>query len=407
LCVLLAAGGSWLPARAELPSLQPQQTLSPAPPDIAPPPFDDQGEFGFAVAVRGNLALVGMPQGAPATSSNTGRVVTYSRGADGVWKRTGALTGQGHFFGMAIAFRDNIAAITSDSALHIFKFQTTTGAWKLLNTIVPGGVVRSVDYQDGRIALCADNALFVYDIDAAGKVVRQARLAPRADFPRELFGFDVAMTRDIIVVGAPRTPSSGSTGAVHIFRLRDGQWVRTQLLTPIDGRPGDRFGFAVGIDKGMILVGAPEHQQQGAPFRPPTSVPVAGGAVYVYTPAAGRWVLQTKLRPTPEEHPFYVAFGLQIAMFDTKVAVVAVYPREIVTLDDRFLGLAFAYDRVGSDLTAYAVARPESGLRVAGRGQAVSIFGMTLLAGAPLSQCSISCIGNAISFDLRKTTPFP
>jgi hypothetical protein len=94
-------------------------------------------------------------------------------------------------------------------------------------------------------------------------------------------------------------------------------------------------------------------------------------------------------------------------MFDTKVAVVAAFAGEPSTPSERFSGLVFAYDRVGSDLTAYAVARPQSGLRLLGSGQGISISGNTLLAGSPLSQCSIQCIGNAVTFDLRRTEPFP
>jgi hypothetical protein len=40
-------------------------------------------------------------------------------------------------------------------------------------------------------------------------------------------------------------------------------------------------------------------------------------------------------------------------------------------------------------------------------GVGLNIFGMTLLAGSPLSDCTVSCVGKAISFDLRQTAPAP
>jgi hypothetical protein len=349
-------------------------------------------------------------------------VVTYSRGTDGVWKRTGILTGDGGLFGTALAFRENIAVIASGETLHIFKFETATARWKLLRKFVPGngrfGGIIAVDYQDLRIVLTVTSrsvnppTLFVYDIDAIGNILHETQLTARSGSPDDRFGFDVAMTRNVVVVGAPGFASAGATGAAHIFRLRDGQWFQSQMLMAIDGHPGDQFGFAVAIDKGMILVGAPNHQRPDRPSEPSTSEPVAGGAVYVYTPDRGQWLLRTKLRPTPEEHAHYAAFGLQIAMFDTKVAVVATHPREASPPAEEFLGLVFAYDRVGSDLTAYAVARPESGLRLSASGfgsvgVGLNIFGMTLLAGSPLSDCTVSCVGKAISFDLRQTAPAP
>jgi hypothetical protein len=190
-----------------------------------------------------------------------------------------------------------------------------------------------------------------------------------------------------------------------VFKLINGQWIERQKLFAADGRESDAFGFSVAIDKGMIIVGAPGYQQQGTPYSPPDGTPVAGGAGFVYTPQAGVWRLHTKLRPTPVQDSFYTAFGLHIAMFDTKVVVTAARPAPVVTLDDRFQGLAFAYNRTESDLQLFAVARPESGLRFAGHGQPVSISTFTLFAGSPLSQCDIGCIGHAITFDLRQTSP--
>lgn len=407
---LLVIGTLAASVHAEPPSLSPIQTLSPLASDIvAPPGFEPDVRFGYAVAVRGDIALVGLPY----TNSLTGKVAVFSRGSDRVWQRSGTLVGTSPdtFFGWTIAFRENIAAIGSGSEVHLFKFLNTAQQWKLLRRLVPAvGELRSVDYQDGRLVVGGTGAARVYQIDSAGKVLRNSLLKSSTGSSQQRFGFDIALAGDTVVVGAPDNMPSDpmvppGPGAAYVFKLINGQWIERQKLFAADGQESDGFGFSVAIDKGMIIVGAPGYQQQGQPFSPPSDTPVAGGAGFVYTQQAGVWRLHTKIRPTATQDPFYSAFGLHIAMFDSKVVVTAARPIPVVTPDDRFQGLAFAYNRTGSDLQLYAVARPESGLRFAGHGQPVSISNFTLFAGSPLSQCNIGCIGHAITFDLRQTSP--
>jgi len=387
---LLASSAFVMSAHAELPSLRPLQTLSPLSSEFNE---DSCPAFGYAVAVSGDIALVGMPRTAGVGTGDPhdlfGRVAVYSRGADRVWKRTGTLLGHGGLFGSAISFRGAVAAIASSYDVHIFKFQSTTRKWTLLRRLIRNVDISSIDYQDGRLVVSGSGAAEVYQIDTAGNVLRQSRLTASTDIG-EAFGADVAMAGDTIVVGAPNfvpgAPDQPGPGAAYVFKLIDGQWRQRQKLVPPDPQEPDTFGFSVAIDKGMIIVGSPG----GAPL----------GAGYVYTPEAGIWKLRTKLHPTLLQEPSYSSFGLHIAMFDTRVAVTAVSHRPPPTPGDLYSAVIFAYERSGSDLRVFAVARPESGLRIAGPGQPVSIFGMTLVGGSPLAQCGI-----AITYDLRQSPP--
>lgn len=407
----LAFGSVMLTAHAELPALQPIQTLSPLPSDlVARPGVDPRAAFGHATAMSGDIALIAMPEN---LVDMRGSVITYHRGLDGVWKRSSKLAGvqdEGRFGG-ALAFRGDIAAIASGNAVYVYKHQTTTPEWKLLRRLAPAFAgVQSVDYQEGRLVIGTFGSAFVYDIDrATGNVLRKSSLVAADHDPNDAFGFSVALANDTVVVGAiqpgdPETPPG--TGAAYVFKLIDGQWRQRQRLIPPDGAEADSFGFSVAIDKGMIIVGSPIHQNVGEAEVPPTDRPVAGGAAYVYTPDAGVWKLRSQLRPTALQDPFYRAFGLQVVMFDTRVAITAIQPLPVTTLDDRYRALVFVYERSGSNLHAFAKARPEAGLRIAGHTTAVSINGMKMLVGSPLAQClSSGCIGHAVTFDLRDTTP--
>ena len=63
------------------------------------------------------------------------------------------------------------------------------------------------------------------------------------------FGYSVAVSEDVIAVGAPE--DSDVTGAVHLFTTD-----REKLIAP-DGQAEDFFGFDVSIFENILVVGAP------------------------------------------------------------------------------------------------------------------------------------------------------
>lgn len=83
------------------------------------------------------------------------------------------------------------------------------------------------------------------------------------------FGAAVAIHGETCVVGAPL--ENGEKGAIHVFGLVNGAWVKKSSFGANDGIAGDHFGTAVAIDADRIYVGAPERLQGNV-----------SGAVYVY-----------------------------------------------------------------------------------------------------------------------------
>ncbi len=97
------------------------------------------------------------------------------------------------------------------------------------------------------------------------------------------FGWDVDLTADVLVVGAP---GSGSmVGQVYVFELVGGSWIQTTILQGLPGHGGDRFGSAVAIEGDRILVGAPGDGGNG----------VQAGAVYAFSRGSSLWVLDEVL----------------------------------------------------------------------------------------------------------------
>ena len=70
------------------------------------------------------------------------------------------------------------------------------------------------------------------------------------------FGASVAISDDVIVVGAIQYPDG--PGSAHIFRRDDSlnNWLPEQKLVASDGQPGDIFGRSVAISGNTVVVGA-------------------------------------------------------------------------------------------------------------------------------------------------------
>ena len=76
------------------------------------------------------------------------------------------------------------------------------------------------------------------------------------------FGYDVAISGDMAVVGARLDTEKGSNaGAAYIFRLSGGRWTQVRKLIASDTKAGDVFGSSVAINVDIggttVVVGAP------------------------------------------------------------------------------------------------------------------------------------------------------
>lgn len=95
----------------------------------------------------------------------------------------------------------------------------------------------------------------------------------------EVFGNEVAVSGDVILVGA----SFGE--AVYVFRYDGVDWIEEQKLVASDGDYGDAFGRALAIDGDLIVIGA---RGEGDPI-------ADAGAAYVFRFDGVLWVEEQKL----------------------------------------------------------------------------------------------------------------
>lgn len=130
-------------------------------------------------------------------------------------------------------------------------------------------------------------SLFAASIACAGSVAGQDRIAAPDAQALDWFGFDVAMSGDIAVVGSWRDDDAGAdTGSAHLLQASGkGPTSYLQKLTLTDMAAGDRAGMNVAIGDGgsIVCVTVPGRSL----VRPDGSA--VDGAVAVFADAGGYW----------------------------------------------------------------------------------------------------------------------
>ncbi len=227
-------------------------------------------EFGYSVAVAGDIAVIGMPDD-DESGLDSGAALVFSR-VDGVWTqkyrlRTGDDAGvvKDDGFGSSIAFDGETIVVGAPFD------DSKKGAAYLF--VKPG------DGWDN------PNGTDPVDLTDPAKLT-----APNAAVEDE-FGYSVAMDGNTVVVGAysdDSTDTDGNTvansGSAYVFTKPGNAWVSTSTaatLTASDAAAGDEFGSSVAVDGNTIVVGASGDDGDALEFT---------GSAFVFVKPNGGWV---------------------------------------------------------------------------------------------------------------------
>jgi hypothetical protein len=414
-CLLLVSSSGAQVPETELRAHVPLQSFSPGELDTYWPPGEPppDTEFGYAVAIRDGVALIGTPYG-----HGSGRVAVYNQTANG-WTRAATLSSPDPtdiYFGDTITYRDGLIIIGANTSTHIFK--RSNGVWKHFQRLTAPAADQVVEfpmavrYQDGMLFASAyrgetlPSVVYYFTRNASGKFVRRSTLAASAHSEQELFGTELSMTNTTLVVGSPRGERTRNRifgvpnypgGTAYVFRKNSqGNWIQAQKLNAPAEAAG--FGTSVAIDRNMILVGAPKEQVEGGVHGETPDDHVAGGAVYGYIPVNGQYVQSFRLRPSPDELFGYQEFGMSVAMFDKHIAIGAVDPYGAVSYLPQ--GKVVTYTRNGSAVMPRGVAGQQM------VSTSISLANNWLLVGSPWEErCYYGCIGSATIYDINRYQP--
>jgi 3',5'-cyclic AMP phosphodiesterase CpdA len=196
--------------------------------------------FGSSVAISGDVIIVGRSphEGTP----DAGAAYVFRRGISG-WALEQVLIGSdssvGDHFGYSVALSGDVACV---------------GAM----------LARNGDMQTG--------AAYVFRYGGS-TWHEEAKLLAHDGDGDDRFGYDVALSSDLAVVGAWHDEDLGDlAGSAYVFRNVGTTWVETRKLLASDGSAQDRFGIAVAAGDRMALIGAPADDGQGE----------ESGSLYIY-----------------------------------------------------------------------------------------------------------------------------
>jgi uncharacterized repeat protein (TIGR01451 family) len=348
--------------------------------------------FGSAVAIEGDTAVVGAFQQAGTVGSGVGAAYVFVK-TGGYWvlqQKLVALDGSpGDQFGTSIALSadtvvvgspyedDDVGGVIDKGAAYVFVRSGTT--WTQEQKLEASSAAAG-DQFGWRVSIYGDTvatgapfhdsggqgdsgAGYVY-VRSGTTWTEQQVLTALDGAPGNELGRGVSVSGDTAVIGAALGEgAAGDAGAAYVFVRSGATWSQQQKLTASDGAGGDAFGWAAAVMADTVVVGAPT-----ADIGPQ----LAAGAAYVFVRSGTTWSEQKKL--TASDGATSDGFGSAVSVsFDT--AVVG------APTDGTFVGAAYVYVRSGTAWTEQQkLASGGTGVEIF--GNAVSVFGDEALVGA-------------------------
>jgi hypothetical protein len=305
-------------------------------------------EFGRAVSISGNYAVIGAPyddedeKGGVALRAGSAYIFKLDDG--GKWKQLQKISAfdrmPGAEFGVSVAISGNYLVVGanrdhlgvnglyySNLAGSAYVYRLVNGTWQFMqkiianptarvqqgqaffgsavaidgNTIVVAAPDHALDVTDKlESSVSSAGALFVYMLTNEGWIQTQ-KLVSKDRKIGDGLGNAVAICGDNIIAGSWGGDYDGmyanrmeAAGAAYIFERKGGVWSQTQKIAAEDRSPYDEFGFSVGISGNYAVVGA----RRVTLNKGDDAIDDYTGNAYVFKRGGdGKWVQQMKINP--------------------------------------------------------------------------------------------------------------
>jgi hypothetical protein len=233
-----------------------------------------ENDFGYAVAISGDTALVGAPWKTTNGDKEAGVVYVFTR-SEGSWQQQTELTASDafdyDFFGSSVALDGDTAIIGAPG--------------KEMNSELDAG------------------AAYVFT-GSGSSWSQQAELTPSDEATWDHFGTAVAISGDTALVGNEPAVFSGvgKPGATYVFTRSDTDWSQQAELAASDASVGDGFGTSLALEGNTALIGAEAQTVAGT----------CCGAAYIFTGSGTDWSQQAEL--TSSDAGTDSGFGCSVAL---------------------------------------------------------------------------------------------
>jgi len=358
---------------------------------------DGDDTFGAAVAVDGDIAIVGAPDDEDPNGSEGGSAYVYVR-SGGTWTEQEKLVpgdgDGGDGFGTSVAVDGSTAVVgapndedpngTDGGSAYVFV--QSGGSWSQETKLAAGdgaggdlfgwtvdidgdtAVVgaRDATTQDPNLGTVNAGATYVYTRSGTSWSLQEKLLV--SDQPNDDMVSSVAIDGNTLVVGDGGDSETGGdvSGAAYVFTRSSGNWSQPTKFTAGDNDKDDNFGTSVDIDGDTVVAGAPGEESSDGKF---------AGAAYVFVRDSGNWPQEAKL--TAGTRDSGDQFGDAVAVYGDTVVV------GVPSDEDPDSGSAHVFTRSGSSWSAESTLVPSDGDSGDDIGAAVGLHDGTLVAGAP------------------------
>lgn len=250
---------------------------------IAPDGVINAG-FGVSVAVNADTAIIGARQDPIGANPTQGSAYVFVRSGT-AWTQQAKLTASdgaaNDIFGVSVAVEadtaiigasgDDVGANTDQGSAYVFVRSGTTWSQQAKLTASDGAASDEFGY---RVGLSGDTAVVSSDLDDVGANAnqgssyvflrsgtswsQQAKLTASDGAASDNFGNSIAISGDVIVVGAYLDNGQAGTdqGSAYIFVRSATVWTQNAKLSASDATTFDEFGSGVAISGDTVFVGA-------------------------------------------------------------------------------------------------------------------------------------------------------
>jgi len=209
---------------------------------------------------------------------------------------------------------------------------------------------------------------------SAGVWLETATLTPSDGAIGAVFGYDVAVSGQTIVVSAPERAGAGvlRRSGAYVYEPVAGVWTQTAKLTVVEPQTDDQFGVSVDISGDSIVIGADGADRAG--------FTALQGVAYVFVRTGQQWQLQQKIFAT--DGNTYDNFGSSVAIEGDRMLAGSVGSDNGNVSPHFNAGAAYVFERVGAQWTQSAKLLANDGMQMDFLGGRVALSGDVVVAGA-------------------------
>lgn len=277
------------------------------------PTFEANAHLGESVAIAGNLVAGGAPYADVGDETDAGAVCVFLSTFQGFRRCERLVAPEPRSydrFGASVALSGSILVVganrhdgVASDAGGAYVFMHSCETWSFMQKLAPGDLKPGASF--GFSAALSGSTLVVgapgmaearVYVRGEGPFTEQSRLVAPRHVAHGGFGHSVAIDGDLLVVGANTYENESAagplmlSGAAFVFRRQGDTWQLEQELRSPREEALARFGTAVAIRGGRVLVGA---------SRATVGTSTRAGAAFLFERRGERWEAIATLERDP------------------------------------------------------------------------------------------------------------